>query len=30
MRQKPPVPGERVPGRPFLPKQTSTEKALHR
>ncbi|XP_020620747.1 MAP kinase-activating death domain protein-like isoform X3 [Orbicella faveolata] len=29
MRQKPPVPGERVPGRPFLPKQTSTEKALH-
>ncbi|KAJ7370994.1 DEATH domain [Desmophyllum pertusum] len=29
MRQKPPVPGERIPGRPSLTKQISTEKALH-
>ncbi|XP_078346326.1 MAP kinase-activating death domain protein-like isoform X2 [Oculina patagonica] len=29
MRQKPPVPGERIPGRPSLTKQTSTEKTLN-
>ena len=30
MRSKPPIPGERLQGRPNLTKQTSTEKQLQR